>query len=165
VVFFGIIFATAKFLNYLESNKNYKLKIIYYILVLLILFEAVSTKYHFSNHKSQEKNIREYQELAKKYGSPDSILLFTFSNDFLQNRDYVVEHINILRAFIKNPELKIINGYTGHIILELNIANNCLDSQNIIIKNEKKINKIFNNNFKYDRKKLVVFHDNKICEN
>ena len=164
VVFFGIIFATAKFLNYLEITKNYKLKIIYYILVLLILFEAVSTKYHFSNHKSQEKYIKQYQELANKYGSPDSILLFTFSNDFLQNHDYIVENINILWAFLKNPELKIINGYTGHIILELNIANNCLDAQNIIIKNEKEINKIFKNNFKYDRKKLIILHDNKICK-
>jgi len=164
VVFFGVILATAKFLHYLELKNNRKSKIIYYILVLIILIEAFLTKYHFSDHKSQEKNIAEYQELAKKYAKPDSILLFTFSNKFLQNRDYVIENINLQFAFLKQPQQMIINGYTGHMLMEINFANDCSNAENIVIKNEKKINKIFNNNFKYDRDKLVIFNDNKICK-
>ena len=161
VIFFGIIYAVVKFLDFLEKNKSTKNLIIYYFFIFLIIFEAVSIKYEVSNHKSQEDSIKLYQELAKKYGNDDSILLFTFSENF----NHIQENINILYAFMWQPQIKVINGYSGRFYLKLNLANNCSEAKNIILENEKEINKIFNNNFKYDRKKLVIFHDNKICEN
>ncbi len=161
VIFFGIIYAVVKFLDFLEKNKSTKNLIIYYFLLFIIIFEAISTKYHVSNHKSQEDSIKLYQELAKKYGNDHSILLFTFSENF----NHIQENINILYAFMWQPQIKVINGYSGRFYLKLNLANNCSEAKNIILENEKEINKIFKNNFKYDRKKLVIFHDNKICEN
>jgi hypothetical protein len=161
VIFFGIIYAVVKFLDFLEKNKNTKNIIIYYFLVFLIIFESISIKYHVSNHKSQQNSIKIYQELAKKYGNDHSILLFTFSENF----NHIQENINILYAFMWQPQIKVINGYSGRFYLKLNLANNCSEAKNIILENEKEINKIFKNNFKYDRKKLVIFHDNKICEN
>ena len=61
--------------------------------------------------------------------------------------------------------IKTINGYTSLVFFEKNIANNCQETSKIIEYNEESASKILKKEFKYDRKKLLIFLDKKLCPN
>lgn len=61
--------------------------------------------------------------------------------------------------------IKTINGYTSLGFFERNIVNNCQEASKIIEYNEESISNILKKEFKYDKKKLLIFLDKKLCPN
>ena len=81
-----------------------------------------------------------------------------FSYNFLKNE---------INAMIASQDLgiKTINGYSSTSFFMPNLANNCQEISKIIEFNEDSASKILKKEFKYDRKNLLVFFDQKLCPN
>jgi signal transduction histidine kinase len=165
VIFFAIIYLITLVISYLETTKNSK-RILYYFIVFIIVIESQFCKILNSNfEKEQLEEVKKYKDLILKNGDKNSITLFVInkkqgnlSDNFLRNE---------INAMIASQDLgiKAINGYSSISFFMPNLANNCQEISKIIEYNEDSASKILKKEFKYDRKNLLVFFDQKLCPN
>jgi len=159
VIFFAIIYLATFSINFLEKTNKKKL---YYAIIAIILVETQISKISNSNFSEEENEIHEYKNLILQHGNNDSVFLFV--NQITNPpKSYIKNEVNIMLAS-REMGAKIINGYSGQIPFSTaNFANNCHEISKIIKSNEDLISKIFNKEFKYDRKNLLIFLDKKLC--
>ena len=164
VIFFAIIYLITFSINHIEKTKGKK--ILYYLIFSIIFIESQIYPPLNSNFEEEEKEIEEYKNLILKDGEKDSIFLFAITPDELKKDigNYLRNEINAMFAS-QDLGMKTINGYSSISFFEKTIANNCEETSKIIEYNEKSTSKILKKEFKYDRKKLLVFLDKKLCPN
>ena len=165
VIFFAIIYLITLTISHLETTKNSK-KFLYYLILIIILIEDQAFLISNSNfEKEQLEEVEKYKNLILENGDKNSITLFVtnakqdnLSDNFLRNE---------INAMIASQDLKIktINGYSSISFFLPNLANNCQEISKIIEYNEDSASKILKKEFKYDRKNLLVFFDQKLCPN
>jgi hypothetical protein len=164
VIFFAIIYFITFSINYIEKTQGKK--ILYYLIFSIIFIESQICSLVNSNFEEEKREIEKYKNLILKDSEKDSIFLFTITPDELKKDidSYLKNEIN---AMIASQELgiKTINGYTSVRFFEKNIANNCQETSKIIEHNEESASKILKKEFKYDREKLLIFLDKKLCAN
>ena len=165
VIFFAIVYFITFSIHYIEKTQGKK--ILYYLIFSIIFIESQIYTFVNSNFEEEKKEIEKYKNLILKDGEKDSIFLFTSTPDILKNdiaHNYLKNEIN---AMFTSQELgiKTINGYTSIRFFEKNIANNCQETSKIIEYNEESISNILKKEFKYDREKLLIFLDKKLCPN
>ncbi len=164
VIFFAIVYFITFSIHYIEKTQGKK--ILYYLIFSIIFLESQIYPIESSNFEAEKKEIEKYKNLILKDGEKDSIFLFAITPDQL-NKDignYLKNEINAMLAS-QDLGIKTINGYTSISFFEKNIANNCQETSKIIEYNEESASKILKKEFKYDRKKLLIFLDKKLCPN
>ena len=152
-------------INRIEKTQGKK--ILYYLIFSIIFIESQIYPFFNVNFEEEKKEIENYKNLILKNGEKDSIFLFASTPDKLKNN---ISHNclkNEINAMFASQDLgiKTINGYSSISFFEKTIANNCEETSKIIEYNEKSTSKILKKEFKYDRKKLLVFLDKKLCPN
>ena len=165
VIFFAIVYFITFSIHYIEKTQGKKN--LYYLIFSIIFIESQIYPFVNSNFEEEKKEIEKYKNLILKDGEKDSIFLFASSPDILKNKisnNYLKNEINAMFAS-QELGIKTINGYTSIRFFEKNIANNCQETSKIIEHNEKSASKILKKEFKYDRKKLLIFLDKKLCPN
>ena len=165
VIFFAIIYLITFSINRIEKTQGKK--ILYYLIFSIIFIESQIYPFFNVNFEEEKKEIENYKNLILKNGEKDSIFLFASTPDKLKNN---ISHNclkNEINAMFASQDLgiKTINGYSSISFFEKTIANNCEETSKIIEYNEKSTSKILKKEFKYDRKKLLVFLDKKLCPN
>jgi len=164
VIFFAIVYFITFSIHYIEKTQGKK--ILYYLIFSIIFLESQIYPIESSNFEAEKREIEKYKNLILKDGEKDSIFLFASTPDTLKNDigNYLKNEINAMLAS-QDLGIKTINGYTSISFFEKNIANNCQETSKIIEYNEESASKILKKEFKYDRKKLLIFLDKKLCPN
>lgn len=165
VIFFAIIYLITFSIHYIEKTQGKK--ILYYLIFSIIFIESQIYPFVNSNFEEEKREIEKYKNLILKDGKKDSVFLFASTPDILKEdiaHNYLKNEINAMFAS-QDLGIKTINGYTSLGFFERNIVNNCQEASKIIEYNEESISNILKKEFKYDKKKLLIFLDKKLCPN
>lgn len=164
VIFFAIVYLVTFSINQIEKTRGKK--ILYYLIFFIIVIESQFSTITNSNfEKEQIYGVEKYKDLISKNGNKNSIILFV-TNKKQDNLSYnfLNNEINAMMAS-QSLGIKTINGYSSISFFQPNLANNCQEISKIIEYNEKSASKFLQKEFKYDRKNLLIFLDQKLCSN
>lgn len=156
VVFFALVYFLTLAFNKAESSNKKGMRIFFYSLAITIIAESLFLKIIKTKIGSEKNNVESYQELMKKNGGKDSIFWFT------QPKSGFIDEVNIMFAGQKQQN-KSINGYSSFSPYKTNQLNSCKDAFDHLPQIEKSFSKIFAQEFKYDRDKLKIFWNKKLC--
>lgn len=164
VIFFAIIYLIVFSINYIEKTRGKK--ILYYLIFFVIVIESQFSIIPNSNfEKEQIFGVEKYKDLIVKNGDKNSITLFVLNkNQDNLSYNFLKNEINAMMTS-QSLGIKTINGYSSISFFLPNLANNCQEISKIVEFNEESASKILKKEFKYDKKNLLIFFDQKLCPN
>lgn len=181
VIFFGLIYLICLTLDNLKL-KNKLHFALFTLIICTTIIESATMKIDNSNFRDDKLNgLYQYKKAITDNYQPnyEATLFLTSQKPF----HYIVHNQISAMEASREYGLKTLNGYSSKLFLGHDYATNCNQIEQILQYKEGYVNHIltrkvtidnskkgiktpenFSTNFKYDRKKILVFLDNKLCE-